>query len=124
MAEVLLAYLTDDHDVALATTLGGAMGSLARRRPDVILLDPTLPDSDGFDTVRRVVEAAPGVPVLVPTGHQDPLLAITAVRSGAHDFLVKAFVERDPLREAITGAIETRRAACPTTHPPPRVVTG
>ena len=54
---------------------------------DAVLLDLSLPDSQGFATFERVRAAAPDVPIIMLTGLADEELAVQAVRSGAQDYL-------------------------------------
>jgi signal transduction histidine kinase/CheY-like chemotaxis protein len=72
---------------------------------DVVVLDLTLPDSESLRTLQKVRERAPNVPVVVLTGHDDDDFAFRAIKSGAHDYLVKgrtnaAMVLRSVLRAA------------------------
>lgn len=76
---------------------------------DVILLDLTLPDSQGMETFARVHARAPSVPVVVLTGLDDETLAVEAVRKGAQDYLVKGQVDGQLLARSIHYAIERRR---------------
>jgi signal transduction histidine kinase len=76
----------------------------------VVLLDLSLPDSQGFDTFRRVRAAAPDVPVVVLSGLQDERMAARAVREGAQDYLVKGQVDGQLLARSLRYAIERRRA--------------
>ncbi|MGD9512106.1 MAG: hypothetical protein AB7I59_04075 [Geminicoccaceae bacterium] len=57
-------------ELRVAATLGEAMGVLSKGpwRPDVLLANPTLPDSDGLPTLRALQEAAGGRPIVVSTG--------------------------------------------------------
>jgi GAF domain-containing protein len=83
---------------------------LAEGNPDVILLDLSLPDSQGFDTVTQVLAQAPQAPIIVLSGLDDEDLAVSAVRVGAQDYLVKGQVSSDLLARAIHYAIERKRA--------------
>src|SRR2546429_263817 len=56
---------------------------------DIVLLDLSLPDERGLETLVRAHARAPGVPIVVLTGTDDEALAIKAVREGAQDYLVK-----------------------------------
>jgi diguanylate cyclase (GGDEF)-like protein len=77
--------------------------------PDLILLDLSLPDSDGLETVRKVRDAAPGVPIVVLTGGNDETLALQAVQQGAQDCLVKGQIESSPVLRVMRHAIERHR---------------
>jgi CheY-like chemotaxis protein len=56
---------------------------------DVVLLDLSLPDTAGIETVRRFCQTTPNVPVVILTGTEDEALAVQAIQSGAQDYLVK-----------------------------------
>jgi diguanylate cyclase (GGDEF)-like protein len=76
---------------------------------DVVLLDLSLPDSQGLETFRAVHSLAPAVPILVLSGLNDESVALTAVNEGAQDFLRKARVDGEVLPRAIRYAIERQR---------------
>lgn len=76
----------------------------------LILLDLTLPDSDGLETFIRVMEAAPDIPLIVLSGLSDVALAIETVQLGAQDYLVKGHVDNHLLVRAMQYAIERKRA--------------
>ncbi|MGH7541669.1 MAG: response regulator, partial [Gemmatimonadota bacterium] len=98
-------------EVERVRTLADGLARLATGRPDIVLLDPTLPDSDGLDAVRRVLEKAPGCTVIVLTGAEDAETAHGALRAGAHDYLVKDEFGGGDLERAIRYARERRSAA-------------
>jgi len=88
--------------------LSDALARLAEEQFAVILLDLSLPDSQGFDTIKQVQASAPQVPIVVLTGLNDEELAIKAVQEGAQDYLVKG-VEPLMLIRALRYAIERQR---------------
>jgi len=91
--------------------LSTGLERLAEGDIDVILLDLGLPDSQGLDTLGRVLAEPPGAPVIVVlTGLDDEALAIQAVRAGAQDYLVKGQVDGNLLARAMHYAIERQRA--------------
>lgn len=90
-----------------ASTVGSlaeAKAALAQGRPDCILLDLGLPDSQGLDTLRSVLQAAPTVPVVVLTGAEEDDLADDALLAGAQDFLEKAHLKPDSLARSLRHA--------------------
>jgi signal transduction histidine kinase len=89
-----------------AERLSEGLAQLGARQTDVVLLDLNLPDSHGSDTVRKVVQQAPDVPILVLTGANDDRLAIEAVHMGAQDYLVKGDIDSEVLARAMRYAIE------------------
>ncbi|MCL1465206.1 diguanylate cyclase [Argonema galeatum] len=76
---------------------------------DVILLDLSLPDSFGLDTIKSVKAQAPTVPIVVLTGLNDENMAVEAVGAGAQDYLVKRGFERELLVRAMRYAIARQR---------------
>ncbi len=75
----------------------------------VILLDLSLPDGHGLDTIRQVCAVAPHLPVVILTGLDDETIAIRAVQEGAEDYLVKGQMDANLLARAIRYAIERKR---------------
>ncbi|MDC4203163.1 MAG: EAL domain-containing protein [Candidatus Manganitrophus sp.] len=78
---------------------------------DVILLDLSLPDSQGLDSLSRVQTQAPGVPIVILSGLSDEQTAVQAIQKGAQDYLIKGRISGDLLAHAISYAIERKRAA-------------
>jgi PAS domain S-box-containing protein len=90
--------------------LSAALDRLGREPFDVMLLDLSLPDADGLDTLIRAHAEAPKIPIVVLTGHDDEALAVRAVRAGAQDYLVKGRMDGDLLVRSIRYASERGRA--------------
>ena len=78
-----------NFDIETVGTLSKALDELDGGRFDVALLDLGLPDSVGLDTVKRAVEAAGDVPIVVLTGLADDRTGLSAIDIGAADYLVK-----------------------------------
>lgn len=89
--------------------LSDGLRLIADDRPDVILLDLTLPDSAGLETFARVHKGAPHLPIIVLSGFAEEESAIRAVREGAQDYLVKGQVDRNLLVRSVRYAIERKR---------------
>src|SRR4051794_29711240 len=92
-----------------AESLAAALERLRRGGIDRILLDLSLPDSDGIETFIRVIEAAPDVPVIVMSGLNDVALAIETVQLGAQDYLVKGHVDHHLMVRSMHYAVERKR---------------
>ena len=75
---------------------------------DIVLLDLTLPDSRGFETLQRLIQAHPDVNVIVMTGLSDKVLGLNAVKVGAQDFLMKGGFDSDLLAKTLRYAIERK----------------
>ncbi len=76
---------------------------------DVILLDLSLPDSQGLETFITLHHQAPAIPIIVLTGLDDENLALRAMQQGAQDYLVKGQVSGDLLVRCMRYAIERQR---------------
>ena len=66
-----------------------ALEATARLRPDVVLMDVRMPDMDGVEATRRIVEAHPASKVLILTTFDLDEYAFSALRFGASGFLLK-----------------------------------
>ena len=77
---------------------------------DCVLLDLGLPDAQGMQALRTVLEAAPTIAVLVLTGLADEHRGTEAVAAGAQDYLVKGTIDGQLLTRAIRYAVERKRA--------------
>ncbi len=87
-------------------TLTGGLQSLGENRYDAVLLDLGLPDSPQRSaSFTRVQAAAPVLPVVILTGLDDETFAVTSVRRGAQDYLVKGKIDTDTLVRTIRYAI-------------------
>lgn len=73
---------------------------------DLVLLDLSLPDSQGFKTLTRFLEKYPTVPVIVLTGTNNEIIGNQAIRAGAQDFLVKGQFDGKLLGRSIRYAIQ------------------
>jgi signal transduction histidine kinase len=87
-----------------------ALHRLARDSFDAVLLDLSLPDSYGVDTVAQTNAAAPNLPIVVMTGLDDEATAVEAVRKGAQDYLVKGHSDGRFLAASIRYALERKQA--------------
>ncbi len=76
----------------------------------VILLDLSLPDAQGLNTVEQIYSLASTIPIIVLTGFEDEELAINSVQRGAQDYLIKGKVNGEILIRSMRYAIERKRA--------------
>ena len=90
--------------------LSRGLERLAEARFDAVLLDLSLPDSHGLDTLVRLHEAAKEVPIVVLTGIEDESLGVRLIQAGAQDYLVKGSVTGPLLVRSLRYAAERQRA--------------
>jgi len=79
-------------------------------RPSCLVLDVRLPQMNGLDFQRRLVETGVEIPVIFITAHGDIPMSVRALKSGAVEFLTKPFRDQD-LLDAIHQALERDRVA-------------
>ena len=94
------------------TTVGRLSQGLTQLREaafDVLLLDLSLPDSQGFDTFTTTLGQGSDVPIVVLTGLGDETLAVRAVAEGAQDYLLKGSMDAALLGRALRYAVERHR---------------
>src|SRR5688572_24455412 len=101
---------TLDASVEVAGRLDEGLDRIRERRPDVLLLDLNLHDSERLDTYFRVRAVDPNLPVVVQTAVDDIALAMKAVDAGAADYLMKGRISRHTLARSIRYVLERARA--------------
>jgi two-component system OmpR family sensor kinase len=89
--------------------LATAIERMKQERFDAVLLDLSLPDAKGVETVVRMQRDAGTLPIIVLTGLDDDAAAMEAVRAGAQDYLVKGQIDGRLLVRALRYAIERKR---------------
>jgi len=106
LSEVKGFPFTFDH----VPRLSEGLERMASGTVGVALLDLSLPDSHGLETVARARAQSPGVPIVVMTGLDDEETGIAAVKMGAQDFLVKRQLDGNLLVRSLRYAVERKRA--------------
>src|SRR5258705_5294293 len=122
--------VVDDHEIVRAGlkqllsdyeefTVGGEAGSgadainMVRESDwDVVLLDISMPDMNGIDTLKQIKHWKPRLPVLILTGHPEENYAINLLRAGARGYLRKECTPED-LVDAIRTVVSGRRYVSP-----------
>jgi two-component system nitrogen regulation response regulator NtrX len=85
-----------------------ALTRLETDRPDAVLLDIKMPRMDGLEILARIKQLAPGLPVVVISGHGTIATAVEATRLGAFDFMEKP-LERERVLLVVRNALESGR---------------
>jgi two-component system cell cycle sensor histidine kinase/response regulator CckA len=104
--EELMQVAGVNFEITHVERLAEAVQQLGKKDFAVVLLDLSLPDSDGFETFIRLREASPDIPVVILSGRVNELLAVQAVQAGAQDYLVKGHMQEQVLARAIRYAIK------------------
>ncbi|MCW8130974.1 MAG: response regulator [Planctomycetota bacterium] len=95
--------------VTAVDRLAAGIECLRAGRYDLLLVDLSLPDSTGLETLRALRAAAPDLAIVVLTNSDDPVLSEEAIREGAQDYLVKGRFGEELLRRTLRYAYERRR---------------
>jgi len=97
----LFEQLPDMELVAEAATGAEAVRAAVTERPDVVIMDLSMRDMDGFDATREITKVAPDVAVLVLTMTDDGQTMSRALRAGAKGYLLKG-ATKDEIVRAVT----------------------
>jgi len=95
--------------VESAGSLSEAIGCLGGKGHDIVLLDLRLPDSSGIETVRRISEINPHIPIVVLTGLDDEETGLSAIENGATDYLIKGPLLDSILVRTLLYALERKK---------------
>ena len=111
--QLLTDYLhRDGFDVEQAVSGEQALDALARRVPDLIILDVRLPGIDGFETLRRIRRTS-DVYVLMLTARSEESDTLIGLEVGADDYVSKPFSPREVVARVRT-LLRRRGGAAPT----------
>ena len=113
--EGLRAFLRLQDGIEVVGEAGGADEAVveaAASQPDVVLLDLVMPAGDGVGAIRGLLDAVPGIRVVVLTSFADDAQIFAATAAGAAGYLLK---DIDP--EALAAAIRDVHDGRPALHP-------
>ena len=99
MRQLLVHMLRDEpYELLHAASAAEALAAVSRRRPDLILMDVSLPDLSGVEVTRRLKEVREyaSIPVVMISGQSERQIIMDSLKAGAADFVVKP-VEREVL---------------------------
>jgi DNA-binding NtrC family response regulator len=106
--ESLLAILVArGFEASSAASVAEALTLLAKTPVDVILSDLRMPGADGLELVKRLQASSPETPVIILTGHGNVASAVTCLKAGASDYILKP-ADPEALEIAIERALESR----------------
>ncbi len=96
-------------EIKALPTLAEALNWLDTGYCDLILLDISLPDSDGIHTVKSMYDRCRNIPIVVMTGLDDEKLGLAAISQGAQDYLVKGKTPKQSLWRVMRYAIQRKQ---------------
>lgn len=104
---IISQVLSDDgHDVTVAANGEEALELFQQEPFPIVFTDIVMGDLNGLELLREIKELQPETQVIVVTSHASLDTAITALRAGAYDYLVKPFEELDMISNVATRAID------------------
>lgn len=110
LVEEMLADSDLQSELTWCKTLAEARAYLASSSgPVCVLLDLHLPDAHGVDAVTRIVQASPDAAIVVLTGMAEGETGLTAVATGAQDYLVKDRLDPEVLSRAVRYALQRKQ---------------
>ncbi len=105
----ILAGLFEEagYHVVAASTGREALERFAESAPDLVVTDIRMPEMDGIELLERLKALDPEVLVIIMTAFSSVESAVAALRAGAHDYIVKPFVNDDVLK-AVRNALRQK----------------
>ncbi len=95
IGEVLSAYLRQESfEPVVRATVTSAVAEIEQHRPDMMILDITLPDGSGLDILRRSAEGS-RIPIIMLTARSEEVDRIVGLELGADDYIAKPFSPRE-----------------------------
>jgi DNA-binding response OmpR family regulator len=110
LQEVLRAEEFYKFEFVHRENLKSGMEYLAEGKTDIVLLDLSLPDSQGFDTFQKVNAAFTDISIVVLTGVDDHEIAVQSMKEGAQDYLVKGEMSDSLLVRSLRYSYERMQA--------------
>ncbi len=109
VSELLGLLRIHTSNICIADTIADAKVLLTNCKPDIILLDLTLPDSSGIETFQQLNTLEPTIPIVILSGIDDTNLALQAITFGAQDYLQKGDFDEKLLSRSIQYSIERKK---------------
>lgn len=82
-----------------------AVEKYTETKPDLVMMDITMPEMDGIQALKKIKESDPGATIIMCSAMGQQAMVIESIQSGARDFIVKPF-QPDRVLEAVKKAVE------------------
>jgi DNA-binding NtrC family response regulator len=106
--KALSLALKGKYEVVTARNGMAALELYPAETPDAVLLDIGLPELDGIEVLKKLIDLDPDATVIMVTAVEDVKTVVTAIKQGAYDYLVKP-IESQELFLSLRHALENRR---------------
>jgi DNA-binding response OmpR family regulator len=110
LLSVVLEYAQEPYAVGTASNGGEALQSISGQRPDLVLLDLSLPDMNGLEVLQRIRQTDPSISVIMMTGAVDDTASVDALRGGAFAYVPKPFNVQH-IEHLVASALATGQAS-------------
>lgn len=104
--ETVLGKMKSPFELKVTNSFFDAKSFLNEHKADIVLLDLSLPDVNGFKTLSRFLDLYSHIPVIVLTGNNSEIIGAQFIRAGAQDFLVKGQFDHKLLGRTIRYAMQ------------------
>jgi DNA-binding NtrC family response regulator len=95
-----------EYEVEVANSGEACLKTIQENVPDLILLDIQMPGIDGIETLKRIRDEEPRIPVVMMSAHGTIEKAVQSMKLGAYDFITKPFAS-DRLLVTVRNALTT-----------------
>lgn len=95
------------YKVLTASNASDALELVEKEQPELVLLDYFMPGKDGFSTLTEIKDKFPDIYVIILTGKGSEEIAVTLMKAGASDYVLKPFLNHD-LLERVEKVIKVR----------------
>jgi two-component system response regulator CssR len=95
LGELLISYLLKEGWKARLFSLGYEAMKAINEKPQIWVLDIMLPDTDGFEIIKKIKEATPDVPVIFISARDKTLDRVLGLEMGSDDYIAKPFLPRE-----------------------------
>lgn len=108
MRQSLIALVRNEEDFAVCGEAGSAEEAESRlngMKPDLVLLDISLPGQDGITLIRKLRETHPEVPTLAVSGHESAIYGPPVMDAGARGYVMKRHIQQllTAIRQVLAG---------------------
>lgn len=112
-ARLVKETLSESNDIAYefkyASMLSEGLKMISEDRFDLILLDLSLPDSTGLDSIKGIIKKIKDIPLIILTGTDDLNVVTQALKMGVQDYLVKGQFDNLALSRSIRYSVERKK---------------
>ena len=105
--ESLELILEDEYDVVCAENGTGALRRIKKEVFDLVLLDLTMPDMDGIETLKRIKSHDKLIDVIMVSATDRAREAIDSIHTGAYDYITKPF-DQQTILAAVERTLQKR----------------